>query len=1499
MQLPQVQTALATLVVDQVSESLDGKIVFEKIHFKPFTTLIVKNVVIVDNNPVQNPHNQAEAPTDTLFRAEYVIAKFTLEGLMRNEGIHLNRVFISNAAMNLVIEDKEDKGDGDIVTDNLSRIFRLQKPEKKSEGDKEIFLIRKVEIHNMSFAMKNCQEVRVESQAEGIDWNDLDVREIKLNARELRFKGGVMTGVADMLTFKEKSGYICNDMSGKARVGRGKTIIENLRINDPWSNLNLDLFMMSYENSKAFSDFIHKVKLDGEINTSSRLSFKTLSYFAPELKGIDIRAAISGKVSGYIDDFNISGLKIKSEAGGFAGTLNGRMKGLPKIEETFIDAQLKDFNMTAKGLGNFVSEWMGDKELDLDRFAKGLIFMVTADASGYINNLDVTADISSFVGKVQAALRLDNLIYSDKGMTISGTVDTEDLDLGRIIGTDLIHECSLHTSMSATIGQKDIPVELKIDTLFVDRLYLNGYDYNGIAAVGTLSDKGFNGTIISQDPNLNFMFQGGFALSSKTNNALYKFHASVGHADLNAINIDKRGKSIVQFNTQADFLRTGKGEIFGKIDVDDIILENHEGKYNAGDIHLVSYSDNDTYKIDLDADFADGIYDGNASIDQFIQDMINVTVRKEVPALLKNPDYKWKGNEYNLSFNFHDVMNILPFALPGFYIEKGTSIKAGIDKDGIINAGITSKRIAYREQYMKNIEATLDNKEDNLSGELNAEEIRLSSLILRDNSFMLYANDNHIGLGYTYDNHSELMNRGEFIVNGKLDRNSEGLNLGIDIRPSTLYLNSREWHIQPSELYIKGSEIDVKSLEFISGEQRIHAHGRTSMKQRDTLTLNLDRFDLSIINPLIGNQFGVRGALTGNVSLTSPLSKTAILSDLICDSTFIAGEPLGTLMIGSDWSDEDNEFFVSLRNDFAGKSSMDIRGKLNPSSRDIDLTASLNQMGIGYAKPFISDVFSDMDGHISGNIHINGNMENPVVSSSDTRIENAMLKIAFTNVPYFADGTFHIDNTGAYFDQISIRDRYDGKGSVTGSIDWDNLRDIRFNTKIRVENMECIDLDDKTGEVFYGNLSATGNIAISGPANSMLMNIDAVTTKAGQLHIPITSSMTARESTNLLKFKEVEIVEEIDPYEVMITKLQKQEASTSDLRVKLHVNASPDVEAFVEIDKASGNVLSGRGSGTIELDISNELFDINGDYTLNSGNYKFVAMGVVGRDFEIQDGSSVTFNGDIMESTLNINALYKTKTSLSALLADTTSIANRRTVECGIRITDKLSNPRLGFSIEIPDLDPMVESRVKSALSTEDKVQKQFLSLILSNSFLPDEQSGIVNNSTLLYSNVTEVLTNQLNNIFQKLDIPLDLGLNYQPNEKGNDIFDVAVSTQLFNNRVVVNGNIGNKQYNIGNTQNEVVGDLDIEIKLDRSGAIRLNIFSHSADQFSNYLDNSQRNGIGLTYQTEFNNFGQFIKNIFSRKSKRLEAKRAEEQAMIDGGVVKIEMNSTDTQNGK
>lgn len=1488
IQLPQVQTFVAGKVVDKLDDRLDADIVFEKIHLKPFTTLVLKNIKIIDRNPQANAADALAEPVDTFFRADYIIAKFTIQGLFRQEGIHLDKAYINGAQMNLVIEDKEDEGDGDTSTDNLSRIFRLKKPDEPKRSEKEIFHIKDVRIIDMGFAMKD-HGIDQTPYHGGINWNDLDVKGIDLTAKELQFKAGIMSGELKSLSFKEKSGYECISLTGSARVGRGKTIIDDLSLNDPWSQVELPQFMMSYDNVKAFQDFISKVRIDADIRHTN-LDFKTISYFAPQLEGNRLKASLEGTVSGYVDDFKINRLRIATQDGGFSGTVTGSMSGLPDIEKTRLKAKISNCVMTSDGLGRFLSEWMKEGELDFSRFAKGILFAMEGDVEGLLNDLDAKASISSLAGRLSADVKVGNVISETEPIRIAGDISTDNLDIGRIVGTDMVRQLSMDTELDAVLGE--IP-SLNIKNLQISRININSYDYEGIRGTGMLQDNLFNGWITCHDPNLYFMLKGAVSLAPKGKDALYGFEMTIGDANLNALNIDKRGKSYFNLSADVNFVKKADGTLSGKIDIDDVMLENRLGKHDIGNIDLNFLNKGNSHEINFRSEFADGEFTGSSPIQKFVKDMVNVSLKREIPAMFKDSSYIWNDDTYSLLFDFKNSVDLMNFVLPGMYIDKNTSLRASIGSDGAMNASLKSNRIALKGQFAKNLDISLDNADNMLKGEITCDSLNFSTLSLANDRLELIAHDNHVGARFEYDNESEPVNRGEIVITGNIGRDTEGISMALDISPSALYVNSREWNILESSVLLKGGNINVRNFEMASGEQRLMLSGSTSTEHSDTLTLSLERFDLSLANTLLGDDFGIRGAASGNVMITSPIADNSFSGNIVCDSTYVAGEPVGELTINGVWNNEFERYDLRVRNMLEGKSSIDVNAKYIPASEMLEATASLDRLHTAYAEPFMKEIFSEMGGYVSGDISLSGPLKDLAISSEGTRLEDAMLKIAYTNVPYYADGTFHLNDNGVFFDEISIRDRASGTGNITGSIGWDKFRAISFDTKIKVNEMEGVNVTEDMGDVFYGNIFATGNVSITGPINSIVLSVDAVTAKTGQLHIPVSGLAASSGSTNLLKFKEPVKEVYIDPYVAMMKRLESTEASASDFTVNLRVNASPEVEAFVEIDKASGNVLSGRGNGLVELEIGEDIFNINGEYTLTGGSYRFAALGIVSKDFQIQQDSKITFGGDIMESNLDITAEYATKASLGTLLADSTSVGNRRDVICELKITDKLKNPRLGFNIEIPDLDPMIKSRVESALSTEDKVQKQFLSLLVTNNFLPEEQSGIVNNSSSL---VTEAIANQINNIFEKLDIPLDLGLKYQSNDRGTDIFDVAVSTQLFNNRVVVNGNIGNKQTGTS-TQTDVVGDLDIEIKIDRSGSLRLNIFSHSADQYTNYLDNSQRNGVGLTYQTEFNNLGQFIKNIFRSKSKRREAKRAEEEALLNAERVKIHI--TEDNDGK
>ena len=992
LQLPQVQTFLTRKVTDALSSKLDGDIVFEKLHFKPFTTLVLKNAAIIDRNPATDPTDPQKEKVDTFFRAGYIIARFSLKGLAgsEGEGIHIRKAYIADARMNLVLQDGKDTTDKG--TDNLSRIFRLKKNQKKKEpSPKELFHIRNVELDNMSFALINYKTRKTPYHG-GMNWNDLDVTSIDLKARDLMFKGGIMTGEVGELSFREKSGFECSSLTGKAKVGNGRTIVEDLKLKDEWSDIDIPLYMMSYDSVKDFSDYIDKVKMDGII-ARSMVDFRTISYFAPQLSDNKLRVLAEGRMEGVVRDLHFYNISAISQAGGFSGIVNGSLTGLPDIDNTRINATVRNFHLTTDGLGRFVSEWMKGGRLDLSRFAKGTVFNVDASAKGLLNSMQTKASISSEIGQADVEARLSDLIISDKPIGIDGTVHTEDLDLGQIIGTDIIHQTTLRTGLKAklTDGFPDVV----IDSLIVDKMNLNGYDYSGIAAVGKLSERAFDGRIICNDPSLNFLFQGTFALSSKTKNALYQFYANVGHADLNAMNIDKRGISRVQLQTNANFVRTAQGDLLGKVDVGNLNLENSEGKHDIGDISLTSHTNDNKWKVRLNSSFIDGSYIGTASVGRFIKDLKDITLRKEIPALFTDEGQKWGGNSYELYFRCHNSMDVMSFAIPGMYIADSTALNLNITPEGILTTELKSPRIAYREQYMKGVNVSIDNKSDKITGELNCSEIRAASLMMKDNRLSILAQDNHLGAGFSYENAGELLNRGEFVFVSDFSRNEEKLNIDLDILPTSLHLNSREWNIEPSKIHILGSDIDVETFELTSSEQKISLQGKASKEKKDTLTLNLARFDISVINPLLKSNLGIAGAATGEVKLISPLNEMGLLANMISDSTYVAGVPLGVVGIGSSWNEEFERFEIGVRNDHAGKSNIIANGKLSPKLKTLEAEARLDNLNVGYVQPILKDVFSEMGGTISGEIFVDGPLDNLEISSRDTRLNDASLTIDY------------------------------------------------------------------------------------------------------------------------------------------------------------------------------------------------------------------------------------------------------------------------------------------------------------------------------------------------------------------------------------------------------------------------------------------------------------------------------------------------------------------------
>ncbi len=1483
-QTPAVQTFVARKAVAALDNTLNGRIEFSKIHIRPFTALVLKDVTILDNEPGTD---WQEHRLDTIARAGSIVATFSLKGL-RNDGvIHIKRMSIKDGTFVLA---KDERGS------NIGRFVGKPTEQKEKKPHRIRLEADRVQVKDFRFRLVNRTGRTGSLRDHGIDWKNLDATVNSLLTHDIAFDGERITGTVGNLQVSERSGYRILSLSGKATVESGRTSVRDLRLRDGWSDISMNEYVMEYSGASSFSRYMEEVLMTAEA-LKGRVDMKSVSYFAPSLRRMrSIANFTEGHVKGTVKDLSVRGLNFSETYSGVSGTLSGRLSGLPDTGSMTLDFRLDGLGFTTDGIGRFVRGFAPGADVDLSGFAAGTRFHFTGGANGTLNRLKVNGKITSALGSLAADVSVRDLLAKGKAVGAGGSVSTKDLDVGGMTGVKQIGKVSLRSAMDVTLGKGHN--SLRIDTLSVGRLSVLGYDYSNINAAGTFSDNAFDGRIVCGDPNLNFLFQGLFTLSDKTSNGLYKFYASIGYADLHALRLDKRENSKISGRINANYMSVSRRDLIGDLDILGLTLENDNGWHEIGDIRVKSHSNDNVNRVNITSGFLNGSYVGTKPFTGLIKDAQGLTVQRELPTLYKGRLPEWKGDEYDLRLDVGDARDILSFLKPGLYVGQGTEVRLNVAKDGNVTASVKSPRVALGRHFLKDIDLRLDNRDSSLNANMACSEVSAAGLSLPGDNLMLYAKDDGFGAGFTYDNGTEPANKGEIYLSGRLGRSHDGdLTVNAKVLPSYIWYNDAAWTVAESAIGMVGKDVRIDNLTASHADRSVKVNGGYSSTRNDTLSVNLVRFDLGLMNSLTGGNFGISGLATGHAIIFSPWeSGTGLMMNLISDSTEVAGQRMGILRLAS--SLDDGKMHVIAKNDLDGRRTLNINGDYFPKSRRIDATAELDGFNAGYIAPVLGSVFSEMGGSVSGKVRIGGTLDLPSLSSEGTRFDDLLLKVGYTNVPYYVTGPFSVTDKGLILDDVTIRDRFDGTGTISGGILYDRLKDFRMDTRIKMKGMEAINMDEGDNQTFYGHLFASGDVLVKGSFESILLDVTARTDKNGNIHIPIDNASNDGKN-DLLTFRQSFREIHIDPYEAMMNRMAAKSGKGSDFGLRLRVNATQDTEAHVEIDRSAGNVLSGRGRGTVDIEVrpARDLFTINGDYTLRSGNFHFNAMDIAKRDFTISDGSVIRFNGDVLDSDLDIKGIYSTKASVATLIADTSAVTARRTVNCGIGVSGKLREPKLSFSIEVPDLDPTTKSRVESALNTEDKIQRQFLALLISGSFMPDEQSGVVNNTNMLYSNVAEIMAGQLNSILQKLDIPLDLGLNYQSGESGTNIFDVAVSTQLFNNRVIVNGNVGNRDYTKSSSSGaDVVGNLDIEIKLDKSGQLRMNLFSHSADDYTAYLDNTQRNGVGIAYQREFNTFREFFRNLFSGRKKR--ERRAAAYENVPREIKRITITGEDASSG-
>jgi hypothetical protein len=247
---------------------------------------------------------------------------------------------------------------------------------------------------------------------------------------------------------------------------------------------------------------------------------------------------------------------------------------------------------------------------------------------------------------------------------------------------------------------------------------------------------------------------------------------------------------------------------------------------------------------------------------------------------------------------------------------------------------------------------------------------------------------------------------------------------------------------------------------------------------------------------------------------------------------------------------------------------------------------------------------------------------------------------------------------------------------------------------------------------------------------------------------------------------------------------------------------------------------------------------------------------------------------------------YKLRASLYELTLDE-SMRRRIPVDCRIFLTGNLTNPTIRFDIDLPTADEETKNYLRNSITTEEKRINQFLSLVVINSFLPDPnlipqtaQNTSVGNSLNVDVGATtsELLSNQLSRWLSQISNDFDIGFNYRPGDEiSPNQVELALSTQLLNDRVSINGFVDVGGYQSTTQTSNIVGDFNVDIKLNRSGKLRLKAFTKSNDKLIYELA-PYTQGIGLFYREEFDRFDLLMQSYWNK----LVGNKPEEKSLLE-----------------
>ena len=1330
-----------------------------------------------------------------------------------------------------------------------SLFLNVVKYENENQSNLDIFL-EKLKFDGAKIKQLSASNIKLNhSRVEFTDLNKADSTKqlfSNLNAKLVDLNSHLSdfsTQIQEMSFFADHQNIQVLDLAAFCSFSSDGAEFQSMRIITPNSQFTTDVSMQYPK--EGFRNFYDDLIIDAVVQDSF-FDLQEFQFLVPNVFGSETIYLDQLNFSGTPNKYSIDSIRLNYDKSNFLGSFTFSTPSYSKltIQELYINP--KDIQTLFPNLDKTSVDV-------LKRFEKANI---KGTLSSQLSNHKLNLSVDSPLGPMQI-----NFDFYRKGSLINSFYDCKvrasQFNIGKLLNQPDLGT----TNVSLFLQGKGLQLD-QLNTKLYGQFSSFSYGENKLDSISVdvkLNQSQIVGSIDINDINAKLKIQGQF----EANDSIKKFSAITEVIELKLQSVIQSSKSLKNRTLSGNFEIVGQGtkidNFIGDINAESVQIRSKDKLFFFEDFSIQSRVNKDLRFFNIrSTDVANGLIYGRfefSDLNKMIKNSFGTYFPSYKPLKLDSSKF------VNFSINFKE--KFLTALSDDISIDDNSFFRGKLSAD-VKEAALQFDipYIRYEDKVFTQLRLSIDNDNplyksfiyiDDFQGMgLNLSQFQLINTVINDR------------LHFRAEYNSNSLNN-ELNFYSTLNDNQE---LEFGIQPSTISFYGKQWKVnqldeRTSSLSVSSKGLKLDSTVFSNDKSTLHLSFDQQKKQRfQAIFENIDLSDIIAYQPKID----LSGITNGTLDITLENDKFGGEANLKIDSLSFNSSFLGNASISfRSLQDAYALSFSTVYNDLQTSS---IEGLIFPQGdKNYDLSASFQKFPAATLDRIIGNALTDVGGEIGGSISIGGKWNQPMLEG-ELFLERFRLSVPYLNVGYrLADQTkLTVNPTSFEFEPTRLTDENTMTSAIFGgSITHQNFEFFTLDIDLSSDGLLVLDTDNDFNNNYYGTAVLNGSAHIHGPAQSLTFDVLGQSAKGTNIIIPVDNTQSI-EDVSYIQFVEKNRANR-SGY------LPSSPTEIKGLALNFDLSITPDAELELVIDSDTGSTLSGSGLGSILMEVNTDgIFSVWGDFIALNGVYSFKNLGILEKEFILEPGGTIVWNGNPLDAVLNLQAKYQVPGGANpAILLENPGLNRKIPTDVKIYLSGSIMQPETPlFSIDFPNTSANVRNDLAYKLDDEERRQIQAISLLSQGVFISDLSLSAISTQTLT-NNLFQKASGVFESIFSGDEDKLKLGLDYLQGDRNaeattqtRDRLGLTLVTQV-SERLLINGKLGVPFGGVEETI--IVGDVTIEFLLSKDGALRARIFNRENEfqYFGDELGYTQ--GIGLSYRVGFDDFKSLIKKIVKKNT--------------------------------